>query len=230
MGDHGIPGGRAPGGPAADRSAASTSSATPRFRRASLHISEAEYRRVGGAPAPACPGRSARCPRRPAPQSPYASPATSGCGAPEGSRLCTWGCGRSRCCGSASSPLRTAGRTLMPCRPWASSWRFPPRHRPSATAPHLAARRVTRGREPDRVRVGRRALRFEWREVADVAPRLFEPPHGKHDDGTVMLHLHLTAEATPRPGIRVDSTGWVALWPRLPHRGPGRRDDPTRIG
>lgn len=97
-----------------------------------------------------------------------------------------------------------------------------PRHRPSDTAAHLAARRVTRGREPDRVRVGRRALRFEWWEVADVAPRLFEPPHGKHDDGTVMLHLRFTAEATPRPGIRVDSTGWVALWPLdCPTADPG---------
>lgn len=60
---------------------------------------------------------------------------------------------------------------------------------------------------------GKRTLRIEWREVADIAPRLFEPPLGKNDDGTVMLHLRFTAEATPGPQIRVNSTGWVALWP-----------------
>ncbi|WP_431964796.1 NACHT domain-containing protein [Actinacidiphila sp. bgisy160] len=61
--------------------------------------------------------------------------------------------------------------------------------------------------------LGKRTLRFEWRDVAEIAPRLFEPPIGKNDDGTVMLHLRLTPEATPGPRIRVNSAGWVALWP-----------------
>ncbi|MET9954357.1 NACHT domain-containing protein [Streptomyces sp. NPDC006339] len=60
---------------------------------------------------------------------------------------------------------------------------------------------------------GRRRIRFEWRDIADVAPRLFEPPFGPNDDGVVMLHLRLTAEATPGPRIRVNGSGWVALWP-----------------
>ncbi|MER7515510.1 NACHT domain-containing protein [Streptomyces sp. NPDC126499] len=60
---------------------------------------------------------------------------------------------------------------------------------------------------------GRRTSRFEWREVAEVAPRLFEPVPGKADDGTVMLHLRLTAEAAPGPRTRVNRTGWVPLWP-----------------
>ncbi|WP_217145675.1 NACHT domain-containing NTPase [Streptomyces sp. AC627_RSS907] len=60
---------------------------------------------------------------------------------------------------------------------------------------------------------GKRTFRFAWRDVADVAPRLFEPPVGKNDDGAVMLHLRLTPEATAGPRIRVNSTGWVALWP-----------------
>ncbi|MFI8186189.1 NACHT domain-containing protein [Actinacidiphila glaucinigra] len=61
--------------------------------------------------------------------------------------------------------------------------------------------------------LGKRTRRFEWQDVATVAPRLFEPPLGKNDDGTVMLHLALTPEAAPGSRIRVNSTGWVALWP-----------------
>ncbi|MDX3214059.1 hypothetical protein PV318_00600 [Streptomyces sp. ME02-6991-2B] len=61
--------------------------------------------------------------------------------------------------------------------------------------------------------VGKQLFRFEWRDIAEVAARLLEPPIGKNDDGTVMLHLRLTPEATPGPRIRVNNAGWVALWP-----------------
>ncbi|MFF4731669.1 NACHT domain-containing protein [Streptomyces mirabilis] len=81
--------------------------------------------------------------------------------------------------------------------------------------PPLTWRRAELGLAEDGVEfaLGKRTLRFEWRDVAEVAPRLFEPPLGKNDDGTVMLHLRLTPEATPGSRIRVNSTGWVALWP-----------------
>lgn len=81
--------------------------------------------------------------------------------------------------------------------------------------PPLTWRRAELCLDEDRVAFtsGKRTLRFEWRNIAEVAPRLFEPPLGQNHDGTVMLHLRFTPEATPGPRIRVNTTGWVALWP-----------------
>ncbi|GAA3503457.1 hypothetical protein GCM10019016_105670 [Streptomyces prasinosporus] len=59
---------------------------------------------------------------------------------------------------------------------------------------------------------GKRTIRFEWQDIAEVAARPYEPPFGKND-GTVMLHLRLRPETAPGPRIRVNSTGWTALWP-----------------
>ncbi|MGW0788596.1 NACHT domain-containing protein [Streptomyces sp. NPDC002911] len=59
---------------------------------------------------------------------------------------------------------------------------------------------------------GKRTIRFEWRDVAEVAARPYEPPLGE-SDGTVMLHLRLRPEAIPGPRIRVNGAGWIALWP-----------------
>ncbi|WP_051718049.1 NACHT domain-containing protein [Streptomyces megasporus] len=60
--------------------------------------------------------------------------------------------------------------------------------------------------------LGKRTTRFEWRDVAEVAARPYEPPL-ERNDGTVMLHLRPSPESAPGPRIRVNSTGWIALWP-----------------
>ncbi|MFJ5155200.1 NACHT domain-containing protein [Streptomyces sp. NPDC088353] len=77
--------------------------------------------------------------------------------------------------------------------------------------------------------MGKRTIRFEWRDVAEVSARLYEPPLGK-DDGTVMLHLRLRPEITPGPRIRVNGTGWIALWPLdNPTGGPDEATTPPEL-
>ncbi|MDT0615907.1 NACHT domain-containing protein [Streptomyces lancefieldiae] len=81
--------------------------------------------------------------------------------------------------------------------------------------PPLTWRRAELRLDEDGVEVasGKRTTRFEWCDIAEVAPHRFELPLDKNDDGSVMLHLRLTPEATPGPGIRLDGKRWVALWP-----------------
>ncbi|GAA1149054.1 NACHT domain-containing protein [Streptomyces javensis] len=63
-----------------------------------------------------------------------------------------------------------------------------------------------------RYAMGKRTMHFEWRDVAEVAARRYEVPLGR-SDGTVMLHLRLRPEVAAGPQIRVNSSGWIALWP-----------------
>lgn len=57
----------------------------------------------------------------------------------------------------------------------------------------------------------RRTVTFAWADVEVVAVRRFEPPVGESED--VMVHLRLLPSAAPAPGLRVNRSGWVALWP-----------------
>ncbi|GAA0527191.1 hypothetical protein GCM10009545_31910 [Saccharopolyspora thermophila] len=55
--------------------------------------------------------------------------------------------------------------------------------------------------------VGRRTLTFGWDDVAEVAVR----PFGRSKD--VMLHVRPVSEVELAPWVRVDSAGWIAMYP-----------------
>ncbi|MFC4084479.1 hypothetical protein [Amycolatopsis samaneae] len=57
---------------------------------------------------------------------------------------------------------------------------------------------------------GRRTGTFHWTDVEEVAVRRFEPPRGI--GGGFMLQLRPAPSLALDTWVRVDSTGWVALY------------------
>ena len=62
--------------------------------------------------------------------------------------------------------------------------------------------------------VGRRTLSFPWDDIAEVGVREFESPVGKHGD--FMLHVRPHPSVEVARWVRVNSAGWIALYPLDP--------------